>query len=73
MPFKPGDKVLIERQEPRTSAQVVFTKCRGIVIEAFNACDDDGDHWQYRIRGERGEYIVWHEGKDAGSLAALAK
>ena len=71
MIFQTGDKVLVVKKEKRIDDQIIYAKFVGMVIEAFNACDDDGDHWQYRIRGLRGEYLSFHEGVDEGQLTII--
>jgi len=69
--YEVGTKVLITKKEERTDDQIIYAKFVGHIIEAFNACDDDGDHWQYRIRGAKGEYLVFHEDTDEGELTPI--
>lgn len=71
MPFQTGDRVLVEKKAQRTDDKEEYIRCNGTVICAFNAWDTDGDHWQYKIRGDKGQYIVFYEGKDEGSIIAL--
>lgn len=69
--FKIGDKVLVIKNQARTDDHKQYVKIAGVIIEAFNAWDKDGDHWQYRIRGNKGEYISFYEDIDEGEITLL--
>lgn len=73
MSFKVGDRVLVKKKEERIDDQETYLKVTGVITEAFNAWDEDGDHWQYRIRGRKGEYVSFYDDVDEGEIILLEK
>ena len=72
--FKKGDRVFVCKREYRTDDEETYTKLVGEITDAFNAWDpDDGDHWQYKIKGEKGEYLSFFEGSDQGTIELITQ
>jgi signal peptidase I len=70
--LKKGDRVFVRKREYRTDDEETYTKMVGEIIEAFNAWDPkDGDHWQYKIKGDKGQYWSFYEGSDQGTIELI--
>ena len=71
--FKKGDRVYVQKKEPRVDDEETYQKLVGEVTQAFNAWHPEtGDHWQYKIKGPKGEYMTFYEGVDAGSIILVS-
>jgi hypothetical protein len=71
LPFQTGDRVVVRLKEHRIDHKISFKVFVGTIIDAFNACREDVDHWQYRIRGDKGEYVVFYMDEDEGEISPL--
>lgn len=65
MVYESGDRVYVIIADQRIDGSIAYIKYWGTVIESFNAwCPKDGDRWQYRIKGDTGQYLVFYDGID---------
>jgi hypothetical protein len=72
--YHKGDRVYVVKKEERTDDLETFVKISGEVVEAFNAWDPvEGDRWEYRIKGKKGEYILFYENRDEGTITLMPK
>ena len=73
MIYSEGDRILIRLKEHRMDDQEIYNEVEGIITQAYNACVDDEDHWQYRIRGTLGQYIQFNVSSDEGTITLIEK
>jgi hypothetical protein len=72
--LKKGDRVYVCKKEDRVDDQETYYKVVGEITDVFNAWDPKlGDRWQYRIKGDKGQYISFYEGVDTGSIEVVPK
>lgn len=73
MPLDIGDKVFVRRREPRVDDKKTYISLTGKVVDAFNACDDSGDHWRYKVKDDLGHFVLFYEGIDEGEITLIEK
>lgn len=73
MSFEVGDKVFVRRKEPRLDDKETYIKIVGRIVDAFNALDETGDCWRYKIKDDLGRFVQFYEDMDEGEITLIEK